>query len=109
MRAWLAPARPGDPAVVTDRRERKAITIELVVVFAVTLGMSGLQSLLSLLDALLRPEPLADQHAAINVPRADLGLLDMLQQLTNVARLIAWGALGAYLLWRGGIALWRVG
>ncbi|WP_425474397.1 CPBP family intramembrane glutamic endopeptidase [Saccharopolyspora hirsuta] len=109
LRAWLTPARPGDPAVVADRQERKAIAIELVVVFTVTLGLSGLQSLLSLLDALMRPEPLADQHAAINVPRAELGLLDMLQQLTNVTRLIAWGALGAFLLWRGGIALWRVG
>nr|WP_218888572.1 CPBP family intramembrane glutamic endopeptidase [Saccharopolyspora hordei] len=105
----MTPARPGDPVVVTDRQERRAITVELVVVFAVTLGLSGVQSLLSLLDALLRPEPLADQHAAINVPRAGLGLLDMLQQLASTTRLIAWGALGVFLLWRGGIALWRVG
>ncbi|SDW25319.1 hypothetical protein SAMN05216215_100273 [Saccharopolyspora shandongensis] len=109
LRAWLTPTRPGEPATIADRSERRAIVIELFVVFTVTLGLSGLQSLLSLLDALLRPEPLADQHAAINVPRAELGLLDMLAQLTNVLRLCAWGGLGLYLLWRGGMALRQVG
>ncbi|GAA2819293.1 type II CAAX endopeptidase family protein [Saccharopolyspora taberi] len=109
LRAWLVPARPDRPAEITDRTERRALWIELLVVFAVTLGLSALQSLLSLLDALMRPEPLADQAVAINVPRAGLGLLDLAQQLTGVVRLVAWGALGVYLLWRGGIALARVG
>ncbi|MBB5154188.1 CPBP family intramembrane glutamic endopeptidase [Saccharopolyspora phatthalungensis] len=109
LRAWLTPARPGDPVKITDPTERRAITIELIIVLTVTLGLSGLQSLLALLDSLMRPEPLADQHVAINAPQAQLGLLDMLAQLTNVLRLCAWGGLGAFLLWRGGIALWRVG
>ncbi|GAA0508745.1 CAAX amino protease [Saccharopolyspora subtropica] len=109
LRAWLSPARPGEPAAITDPGERRAILVELLLVFTVTLGLSGLQSLLSLLDALLRPEPLADQHVAINAPQAELGLIDMLQQLANVLRLCAWGGLGAFLLWRSGIALRRVG
>ncbi|RRO13851.1 CPBP family intramembrane metalloprotease [Saccharopolyspora rhizosphaerae] len=109
MSTWLSPARPGEPQECTDPAERKAIGIELLVVFAVTLGMSGLQSLISLLDALLQPTPLGEQQVAINQPQADLGLLDALAQLVNVLRLISWGALGAFLLWRGGVALRAVG
>ncbi|WP_263250365.1 CPBP family intramembrane glutamic endopeptidase [Saccharopolyspora rosea] len=109
LRAWLAPTRPEEPETIAAARERRAIAVEMVVVLLVTFGFSAVQSLLSLLDALLRPQPLADQNVAINAPQAQLGLLDMLQQLTNVTRLCAWGALGAYLLWRSGVALRRVG
>ncbi|MFC7342451.1 CPBP family intramembrane glutamic endopeptidase [Saccharopolyspora griseoalba] len=109
MRAWLSPSRPGRPEALADPAERRAIVIELVVVFTVTLGLSGLRSLVSLLDSLLRPEPLSQQQVAINAPRADLGPLDMLAQLVGVLQLVAWGALGLYLLWRGGIALHRIG
>ncbi|GAB3286135.1 CPBP family intramembrane glutamic endopeptidase [Parasphingorhabdus pacifica] len=109
LRAWLAPARPELPFAPAGPADRRAIRIELAIVFAVTLGMTALQSLLSLLDALMRPDPLADQSVAINAPQAELGLLDLAQQLVNAGRLFAWGLLGAYLLWRGGIALWRVG
>jgi len=79
------------------------IKIELVIVFAVTLGLSGLRSLLALLDALLRPEPLNQQSVAINVSRAARDLIDLLAQVTAAAGLVAWAALGAYLLWRDGI------
>ncbi|MFR9729110.1 CPBP family intramembrane glutamic endopeptidase [Saccharopolyspora sp. MS10] len=108
-RAWLSPPRPEEPAPLADPGQRRAIVIELVVVFAVTLGMSGLQSLLSLLDALTQAQPLADQSVAINAPQAESGLLDLLRQLAGVLRLFAWGALGLYLLWRGGIELARIG
>ncbi|WP_344126427.1 CPBP family intramembrane glutamic endopeptidase [Saccharopolyspora halophila] len=109
LRAWLSPTHPGRPAAITDPAERRAIVIELVLVFTVTLGLAGLQSLLSLLDSLLRPAPLSEQQVAINAPQADLGLLDMLAQLAGALRLVAWGGLGLYLLWRGGMALWRIG
>lgn len=109
LRNWLLPPRPDEPGRIEDPRERRAIIVELVIVFAITLGMAGLESLLSLLDALLRPESLSEQSVAINRPRAELGLLDLARQIAYSARLFAWGALGAYLLWRGGIALTRVG
>ncbi|RCW47307.1 hypothetical protein DFQ14_101657 [Halopolyspora algeriensis] len=109
LHAWLVPARPDAPATVTDPGERRALIVELVIVFTVTLGAAALQSLLSLLDALLRTTPLAEQSAGINAPQAHLGLLDLMQQLAGAAHLFAWGALGAYLLWRGGIALARIG
>lgn len=109
MRDWLSPARPATPATITDPRERRAIKIELVLVFTVTLGLSGLGSLLSLLDSLLAPVPLAQQTAHLNVPQADLGLIDMLRQLLSAVRLFAWGALGVFLLWRGGIRMAAIG
>jgi membrane protease YdiL (CAAX protease family) len=108
LRAWLAPERPGDD-LITDQRERRMVWIELVIVFAVTLGLSGLSSLLSLVDALLQPVALSDQTVAINVPQADVSLIDMLKQLLGAVRLVAWGGLGAYLLYRSGMRLAAVG
>jgi len=80
------------------------LVLEIVLVLAVTLGLSGLRSLLALLDALLAPGSLADQSVAINAPVHKTELLDLAYQLTGVIQLLAWGALGGYLLWRSGIA-----
>lgn len=109
LRAWLVPDRPRAPEPITDPGERRLVVVELVIVFAVTLGMSGLRSLLSLLDSLLQPTALADQQVALNVPQATVGLIDMLRQLVGAAQLFAWGALGLYLLWRAGIRLTTIG
>ncbi|SDC77325.1 CPBP family intramembrane glutamic endopeptidase [Actinokineospora iranica] len=108
LRAWLAPRRPGGD-LIADPRERRLVWAELVIVFAVTLGLSGLSSLLSLIDALLAPVALGDQTVAINVPQADVGVLDLLKQLLGVVRLTAWGALGAYLLYRAGMRFADIG
>jgi membrane protease YdiL (CAAX protease family) len=107
LKAWLAPPRRAEP--ITDPGERRAIVLELVIVFTVTLGMAGLRSLLSLLDALLQPVPLDEQEVAINVPQATVGLIDFLRQLLSATQLFAWGALGLYLLWRAGIKLRQIG
>jgi membrane protease YdiL (CAAX protease family) len=107
LRAWLAPERRTEP--ITDPVERRAIVIELVIVFTVTLGLSGLRSLLSLLDSLLQPEPLSEQQVAINVPQAADQIIDLLRQLLSAGQLFAWGALGLYLLWRAGIMLRDLG
>jgi membrane protease YdiL (CAAX protease family) len=90
--------------VVTDPGQRRALVVEIILVLAVTLGLSGLRSLLALLDALLTPGSLADQSVAINAPVRKIELLDLGYQLTGVIQLLAWGALGCYLLWRSGIA-----
>jgi membrane protease YdiL (CAAX protease family) len=109
LKAWLAPANPDSPKPLTDRTERAAVQVELAIVFAVTLGLSGLRSLLSLVDSLLRTTPLAKQTVALNTPQAKFGLLDLALQLTSALQLFAWGALGAYLIWKAGIALRRIG
>ncbi|TWP53119.1 CPBP family intramembrane metalloprotease [Lentzea tibetensis] len=68
-----------------------------------TLGLSGLRSLVRLLDSLLEPVPLNQQSVAINVPQARFDLLDLIAQLLSVVQLAAWGGLGLYLLWRAAI------
>ncbi len=95
--------------MVTDPRQRRALVVEIVLILAVTLGLSGLRSLLALLDALLTPGSLADQSVAINAPVREVELLDLAYQLTGVIQLLAWGGLGGYLLWRSGIPLRSLG
>ncbi len=107
--AWLAPSRPEQPALVTDPAQRRALVVEVVLVLAVTLGLSGLRSLLALLDALLAPGSLADRSVAINAPARKAELLDLAYQLTGVIQLLAWGGLAGYLLWRSGIPLRSLG
>jgi membrane protease YdiL (CAAX protease family) len=95
--------------VITDPASRRAVIVEVTLVLAVTLGLAGLRSLLALLDALLAAESLADQSVAINAPVRRAELLDLAYQLTGVLQLLAWGGLGAYLLWRSGISLRSLG
>jgi membrane protease YdiL (CAAX protease family) len=80
-----------------------------VLVFSITLGLSGVRSLLSLLDSLLQPTPLSEQTVAINVPRAAASLIDLLYQLVSACQLSAWGGLALYLLWRSGLGPATVG
>lgn len=109
MQDWLAPRPPEGIRFVDDPGARRMVRVELLIVFTVTLGLSGVRSLISLLDSLLKPVPLSQQHVAINVPQAQAGFLDLLGQLANIAQLVAWGALGIYLLWRAGYKLADVG
>jgi membrane protease YdiL (CAAX protease family) len=109
VRAWLAPEPPPDIRYLTEPGERRLARIELVIVFTTTLGLAGFTSLVSLLDSLLKSTPLNQQHVAINVPQAVISFLDLLDQLASVARLLAWGSLGVYLLYKAGYTLGRIG
>ncbi|MFB9386318.1 CPBP family intramembrane glutamic endopeptidase [Pseudonocardia petroleophila] len=82
---------------------------EVLVVLTVTLGLSAVRSALSLVDSLLQPVPLSEQQVALNAPAAQADLVDLALQLVRVLQLVGWGALGAYLLVRGGLALRTVG
>jgi membrane protease YdiL (CAAX protease family) len=105
---WLAPERPSAPELLPEQ-ERRGYRIEVLLVFSVTLGLSGLRSLVRLVDSLLRPTPLNQQTVAINVPQARFDLLDLMAQLLSVLQLAAWGGLALYLLWRSGIRLRTLG
>ncbi|MEW2500082.1 CPBP family intramembrane glutamic endopeptidase [Amycolatopsis sp. CA-161197] len=109
IRSWLLPLPPDSPAPIVDEKERRAVKFELVLVFGITLGLSGARSLLSLVDSLLRPVPLAQQQVQLNVPQAAASLLDLLQQLLNALQLVSWGGLGLYLLWRAGLKIRDIG
>ena len=95
------PASPTGPRPETAR----SIRFEIVLVFLITLGISGFRSLISLIDALLAPTPIASQTVTIVVPQAKADLLDLIKQLLSVASGLAWGGLGLYLLWRAGVNL----
>ncbi len=96
-------------APLTDPSTRRLVGLEVLVVLTVTLGLSALRSALSLVDALLQPVPLNEQQVALNAPAAQAELVDLALQLVRALQLVGWGALGAYLLIRGGIALRAVG
>lgn len=76
----------------------RRLRTEILIVIAVTFGVSGIRALLHLVDALLDPRPLDEQQVTLyqtlsNSPWIDLGL-----QLASAATLLAYGALVLFLL-----------
>lgn len=100
----LSDAGP-DPAPLPE--SRRSIRIELLVVFAVTLGASGVRAAINLVNNLLKPVPLAGQQVSVVAPQSSVSWADLALQLTSIGVGIAWGALGVYLLWRAGFRLGR--
>ncbi|KAF0849610.1 CPBP family intramembrane glutamic endopeptidase [Nocardia caishijiensis] len=97
------------PETQLSRRERFGIRIEIAVVLLVTFGLSGISAGLSLLDSALAPGGVGGRTVALNASRSNNSFLDLLFQLVGVTRLLAWAALGLYLLWRSGIGPRLVG
>jgi len=98
-----SPAYDKPTEFLPPQETRRSIKIEIFIVFAVTLGASGLRSLISLIDSALQPTPLASQTVSIVVPQARADYLDLIRQLIDVVAKTSWGLLGLYLLWRAGI------
>ncbi|WP_424321958.1 CPBP family intramembrane glutamic endopeptidase [Gordonia sp. (in: high G+C Gram-positive bacteria)] len=110
LRGWRALLHPPPGPVdrVDDPRERRAIVVELVIVGVLTFGFLGLDAVLRLIEHELTTG-LSDATVALNPKQSSLQILDMIRQIMSVVRLVAIGALGAYLLWRSGIGTKRVG
>lgn len=96
---------PPAPALPGRRETPRSVVFEIVLVFTITLGMSGLRSLVQLINSLLQPTPLASQTVTIVRPQAKASYIDLTFQLLGIVSGIAWGALGLYLLWRAGVDL----
>jgi uncharacterized protein len=96
----------GGPDELTDP-QRRALRIEIAVVLAVTFGLSAYTALLNLIEAVLLG--LAGQIVALNPRRSPFDLIDLGLNLAWVFQLLAWGALGIYLLWRSGFGLNQIG
>lgn len=94
------------PAEPTAAR-RRALRIEIAVVLAVTFGLSAYTALLSLAESVLLG--LSGQVVALNPKRSAFDLIDLGFNLARVFELLAWGALGLYLLLRGGRRLADIG
>lgn len=86
---------------------RRALKIEIVIVLAVTFGLSAVTACLQLIDFVVRG--LAEQRVTLNPRRAYVDLIDLGLNLAVAAQLIAWGALALYLLWRGGVTRFSIG
>ncbi|GAB3978967.1 type II CAAX endopeptidase family protein [Actinoallomurus acanthiterrae] len=103
-----------DPVTVADVRaeplSRRLLTAEIWVVFAVSLGASGVQALLQLIASLTRPKALSHQKALIVGSYAPgRPWIDLTFQLFGIASALAPVALVAYLLARSGESLRTLG
>ncbi|MBI3215510.1 MAG: CPBP family intramembrane metalloprotease [Mycobacterium sp.] len=74
---------------------------------AVTFGFSAVTATLQLIDFVLRG--LAGQRVALNPRRSYFDLIDLGLNLAYIGQLVAWGALGLYLLWRSGFGPASIG
>jgi membrane protease YdiL (CAAX protease family) len=86
---------------------RRALRAEVVIVLAVTFGLSAVTSVLELIDSVLRI--LSKQTIALNPRRSYFDLIDLGLNLASIAQLLAWGGLALYLLWRTGFRPASVG
>lgn len=93
----------GDVAVVTDPRERRLLVLEVVAVFAVSLGASGVRALVRFVGLLTAPGGLSAQTSTVLGSYApDRPWLDLALQLVAVVTGLAPVLLVAYLLVRSG-------
>lgn len=86
---------------------RRALRLEIVLVLAVTYGLSALTAVLQLADAVLRD--LSAQRIPLNPRRSYFDWVDLGLNAAWALQLIAWGALALYMLWRSGFGPGRIG
>lgn len=77
---------------------RSRLKTEIWIILTITFGMSGLRSLLRLINDLLSPTPLNQQTTTLNSSQSQVVWLDLAFQLCGAAVLLAWAALALYLL-----------
>jgi membrane protease YdiL (CAAX protease family) len=100
--AWLRLTRPDD-APDLSRRDRVLLRWEIVAVFAVSLGASGLYAFISLIGSLTARVALHSQQVTLNGSQAPgRPLLDLFLQLDSLLSGVAPVLLAVYLLFRAG-------
>lgn len=88
---------------VLDDRQTRLLRLEIVCVFAVSLGASGLYALVSFIGSLTARQSLGKQTATLNGSLAPgRPLLDLFLQLTNITLALSPVLLVLYLLARAG-------
>ena len=92
-----APGRA--PIGVSDSGERRGLGVETVLVLGLSLGASAIGSILSIIEKLTRPVPLAAQTTSMNNSQTpDRPWLDLAYQLVNIALPLVAVLLAIYLL-----------
>jgi membrane protease YdiL (CAAX protease family) len=95
---------------VTDPRERRLLIWEVVAVFAVSLGMSGVRALVRFIGILTAPQAINAQTSTVLGSYApDRPWLDLSLQLVAIAAGLAPVFLVGYLMARGGESLRTLG
>ena len=100
--AWLRLTRPDDaPDLI--RRDRVLLRWEIIAVFAVSLGASGLNAFISLIGSLTATVSLHSQQVTLNGSQAPgRPVLDLFLQLDSLLSGVAPVLLAVYLLFRAG-------
>jgi membrane protease YdiL (CAAX protease family) len=102
VRSWLRLTRPDDSPELTWR-DRVLLRWEIVAVFAVSLGASGVYAFVSLIGSLTARQSLASQQVTLNGSQAPgRPVLDLFLQLVSLASGAAPVILAFYLLARSG-------
>lgn len=74
------------------------VRLEILLVLAITFGISGLRASLRLIDALLDPTPLNEQQVTLNTTMSSSAWIDLALQLCSAGVLVAYGCLALFLL-----------
>jgi len=90
-----------------ERATRSRIWWEMALVLALSVGRSALYSVLALVQALTREEPLGDQSTALNPGASAEQFWDVLYQVLAQFFALAPVALAIYFLWEPGRAAFR--
>jgi uncharacterized protein len=96
----------GPPEQVSGS-DRRSLRLEVIIVLAVSFGLSAVTSVLQLVDSVLRT--LSKQRIPLLPRRSYFDLVDLGLNLASIAQLVAWGTLALYLLWRSGIGPSKIG
>jgi membrane protease YdiL (CAAX protease family) len=103
MNPALADAEPGASVVLTAPRERFLLKWEIVALFGVSLGMSGVSAFVSFIGSLTAHHALSSQQVVLNGSQAPgRPLLDLFLQLVSLTAGVAPVFLAFYLLARSG-------
>ena len=106
----LAEAQPGATVVLSSPRERFLLKWEIVALFGVSLGMSGVSALVSYIGSLTAHQALSSQTVILNGSQAPgRPLLDLFLQLVSLTSGVAPVFLACYLLARSGDGLRAIG
>lgn len=92
---------------VVDCLYRRVLKVEVVIVLAMTFGLSAVSAVLHLTDSVLHN--LGQQTVQLHPRRSDFDLIDLGFNLISVVSLFVWGLFALYLLWRSGFVPSRVG
>jgi len=103
----MEPIRTADAR--RERRERRRVVLEIVILLTVTLGMSGWNALLQLIKSLQSTVPLAQQTTVLVARQSQHAWLDLLFQTRYITTNLAWGCLALYLLYLAGVRMREIG